>query len=90
MSKVPAVQTRKQIEKGLAYSLEILFGRRKRLLLRLQTKSQNMKNLTKNKFNVRDVSEELKQYDNLLKVFSGVQGEYHGKHDDNQQNTGDF
>ena len=49
-----------------------------------------MKNLTKNKFNVRDVSEELKQYDNLLKMFSGVQGEYHGKHDDNQQNTGDF
>ena len=32
-----------------------------------------------NKFNVRTFFEELKQYDYLLKLFSGVQDEYHGK-----------
>ena len=89
VNEVPAVRTRKQTEKGLAYSLEILFVRRKRLLMRLQRKSQNIKNLMENKFNVREVSEELKQYDDLLKLFSGIQGEYHGKLDDDQQNVGD-
>ena len=39
------------------YSLEILFDRRKRLLLILQRKSENIKNLMENKFNVRAVSE---------------------------------
>ena len=43
-----------------------------------------------NKFNVRAVSEKLKQYDNFLKLFSGVQGEYHGKLDDDQQKADDF
>ena len=55
------------------YSLEILFDRRKRLLLILQRKSENIKNLMENKFNVRAVSEQLKQYDDLLELFSGVQ-----------------
>ena len=35
VNEVLALRTRKQTEKGLAYSLEILFDRRKRLLLRL-------------------------------------------------------
>ena len=43
-----------------------------------------------NKFNVRAVSEKLKQYDDFLKLFSGVQGEYHGKLDDDQQKADDF
>ena len=70
-NEVPPVRTRKQTEKGLAYSLEILFDRQKRLLLRLQRKSENIKNLMENKFNVRAVSEEFKQYDDLLKLFAG-------------------
>ena len=44
----------------------------------------------KNKFNARAVSEEFKQYDDLLKLFSRVQGEYHGKFDDDQQKADDF
>ena len=87
---VNEVRTRKQTEKGLAYSLEILFDRRKRLLLRLQRKSENIKILMENKFNVRAVSEEFKQYDDLLKLFSGVQSEYHRKLDDDQQKADDF
>ena len=43
-----------------------------------------------NKFNVKVVSEKLKQYDDLLKLFWGVQGEYHGKPDDYEQKTDDF
>ena len=39
------------------YSLDILFDRRKRLLLILQRKSENIKNLMENKFNIRAVSE---------------------------------
>ena len=45
------------------------------MLLRLQRKSENIKNLIENKFNVRAASEELKRYDDLLKLFLGVQGE---------------
>ena len=71
VNEVPTVRTRKQTEKGLAYSLEILFDRCNRLLLRLQRKSENIKNLMENKFNVRAVSEEFKQYDDLLKLFAG-------------------
>ena len=90
VNEAPTVRTRKQTEKGLAYSLEIFFDRRKRLLLRLQRKSENMRNLMENKFSVRAVSEEFKQYDDLLKLFSGVQGEYHGKLHDDQQKADDF
>ena len=43
-----------------------------------------------NKFNVRTVSEEFKQYDDLLKLFSWVQGEYHRKLDNDQQKANDF
>ena len=43
-----------------------------------------------NKFSVRAVSEEFKQYDDLLKLFSGIQGEYHGKLHDDQQKADDF
>ena len=43
-----------------------------------------------NKFNVRAVSEEFKQYDDLLKLFSVIQGEYHGKLDDEQQKSDNF
>ena len=90
VNEVPTVRTRKKTEKGLAYSLKILFDRRKRLLLRLQRKSKNIRNLIENKFNVRAVSEEFKQYYDLLKLFSEVQGEYHEKLDDDQQKADDF
>ena len=90
VNEAPTLRTRKQTEKGLAYSLEIFFDRRKRLLLRLQRKSENMRNLMENKFSVRAVSEEFKQYDDLLKLFSELQGEYHGKLDDDQQKAVDF
>ena len=43
-----------------------------------------------NKFNVRAVSQELKQYHDLLKLFSGVRVEYHGKLDNEQQKADDF
>ena len=82
VNAVPAVRTRTQTKKGLEYSLEILLDRRIRLLLRLQRKSEDIKNLMENKFNVRTVSEELKQYHDLLKLFSGVQVEYRRKLDD--------
>ena len=90
VSEVPIVRTRKQTENCLAYSREILFDRRKRLLLRLQRKSENIRNLMENKFNVMAVSEEFKQYDDLLNLFSRVKGEYHGKLDDDQQRADDF
>ena len=73
-NEVQTVRSRKQTEKGLTYSLEILFKRRKRLLLRLQRKSENIRNLLENKFNVRAVSEEFKEYNVFLKLFSEVQG----------------
>ena len=63
VNEVPAVRTTKQTEKGLAYSLGILFDRQKRLLLRLQKKVWKYK-----KSMFRAVSEELKQYDDLLKL----------------------
>ena len=68
VNEVPAVRTRKQTI-GLVYSLDIVFDRQKKLLLRLQRKSENIKNLMENKFSVRAVSEELKQYDNLISCF---------------------
>ena len=43
-----------------------------------------------NKFNVRPVSQELKQYDIFSKLFSGVQVEYQGKLDNEQQKADDF
>ena len=61
VNEVPTVRTRKQTEEGLADSLEMLFDGRKKLLSILQRKSENIKNLMKNKFNVRAVSEEFKQ-----------------------------
>ena len=89
-SREQTERSREQTEKGLAHNLKILFGRRKRLLLRLQRKSENIKNLMGNKFIVRAVSEEFKQYNDSLKLFSRVQGEYHGKRDDGQQKADDF
>ena len=67
----------------------IIFGKKKRLLLRLQMKSENIKNLTENKFSVRVASEEFERYDNLSKLFPGVQSEYHLKLDNNQRKTDD-
>ena len=61
VNEVPTVRTRKQTEEGLADSLEMLFDGRKKVLSILQRKSENIKNLMKNKFNVRAVSEEFKQ-----------------------------
>ena len=40
INEVPAVRTRKQTKNGLAYSLEILFDRRERLLLRWKVKHE--------------------------------------------------
>ena len=55
-NEVPTGRTRKQTDKGLAHTLEIQFDRRKRLLFRLQRKSENINNLMESKFNVRAVS----------------------------------
>ena len=74
----------------MVYSLEILFDRQKSLLLIPQRKSENIKNLIENTFNVSPVSQELKRYDDLLKLFSGVQVEYQGKPDNEQQKADDF
>ena len=74
----------------MVYSLEILFDRQKSLLLIPQRKSENIKNLIENTFNVSPVSQELKRYDDLLKLFSGVQVEYQGKLDNEQQKADDF
>ena len=44
VNEVLTVRSKKQTENGLAYSLEIIFNRPKRLLLRLKRKSENVKN----------------------------------------------
>ena len=51
-------RSRKQTKKGLAYSLQVLFEKRKRLLSRLQRNSVNMSTLIQSKLNVRTVNEE--------------------------------
>ena len=43
VNEVPTVRTRRKTQEGLGYILEILFDRWKRLLLRLQRKSENIK-----------------------------------------------
>ena len=58
--------------------------------MRLQRKSENIRNHMEDKFSVRAVSEEFKQYDDLVKLFSEFQGEYQGKLDDGQQKADDF
>ena len=93
VNEITTVRTREQTEKWLTYSLDILFDRRRRLLkllLRLQRKSKNIRNLMKKKFNVRSVSEEFKQCDDFLKLFLEVQHEHHGKLDDDQQKADNF
>ena len=72
INEAPVVRNRKQTEKGLAYSLRILFDKRKRLLSRLERKSENINGLMEKKLNVRAISEEFKQYDDLLKLFLNV------------------
>ena len=56
-------RSRKQTKKGLAYSFQVLFEKRKRLLCRLQRNSVNMNTLIQSKLNVRTVNEEFNQYD---------------------------
>ena len=58
-------RSRKQTEKGLAYGLQVLFEKRKRLLSRLQRKSENINTLIQSKLNVRTANEEFNQYDDL-------------------------
>ena len=72
INEAPVVRNRKQTEKGLAYTLRILFDKRKRLLSRLERKSENINGLMEKKLNVRAISEEFKQYDDLLKLFLNV------------------
>ena len=43
-----------------------------------------------NKFNIREVSEVFKQCNNLLKLLSWVQGEYHVNLDDDQHKADNF
>ena len=90
INEAPVVRNRKQTEKGLAYSLGILFDKRKRLLSRLERKSENINGLMEKKLNVRAISEEFKQYDDLLKLFLDVHYECHGKLGESQQETDDF
>ena len=89
INEAPVVRNRKQTEKGLAYGLGILFDKRKILLSRLERKSENINGLME-KLNVRAISEEFKQYDDLLKLFLDVHYEYHGKLEESQQEADDF
>ena len=50
-------RSRKQIEKGLTYSSQVLFEKRKKLLSRLQRKSENINALIQTRLNVRTVNE---------------------------------
>ena len=78
-------RSRKQTEKGLAYSLQVLFEKRKRLLSRLQRKSENINTLIQSKLNVQTVNEEFNQYDDLLKMFLDTDYQYRSKLEDSQQ-----
>ena len=75
-------RSRKQTEKGLAYSLQVLFEKRKRLLSRLQRKSENINALIQGRLNVRKVNEEFNQYDDLLKLLLDTHYHYHSKLED--------
>ena len=77
-------RSRKQTEKGLAYSLQVLFEKKKRLLSRLQRKSKNISTLIQSKLNIRTVNEEFNQHDDLLKIFLDTHYQYHGKLEDFQ------
>ena len=59
-----------QTEKGLAYSFQVLFEKRKRLLSRLQRKSENINALIQSRLNAKTVNKEFNQYDDLLKFVS--------------------
>ena len=66
----------KQTDKCLVYNLKVLFKKRKRLLSRLQRKSENINTLIQSKLNVRKVNEEFNQYDDLLRLFLDAQYQY--------------
>ena len=66
----------------MAYSLQILFKKRKRFLTRLQTIADNINALIQIKLNVRTVKEEFNQYDDLLKLFVDTGYQYHSKLED--------
>ena len=61
--------SRKETEKGLAYSYQVLSENRKRLLSRLQRKSENEDALIQSRLNVRMVNEKFNHCDDLLKLF---------------------
>ena len=75
----------KQIEKGLANNLKALFEKRKRLLSRLQRKSENVNTLIQIRLNAGTVNEEFDQYDDLLKLFLDTHYQHHRKLEDSQQ-----
>ena len=75
-------RSRKQTEKGLAYNLQVLFEKRKRLLSRLQKKADNINTLIQSKLNVRTVNVEFNQYDDFLKLFLDAHYQYHNKLED--------
>ena len=75
-------KSRKQTEKGLAYSFQVLFEKRKRLPSRLQRKSENINALIQGRLNVRKVNEEFNQYDDLLKLLLDTHYQYHSKLED--------
>ena len=78
-------RSRKQTEKGLAYSLQVPSEKRKRLLSRLQRKSENINDLIQRSLSVKMVNEEFNQYDDLLKLFLDTHYQYHSKLKDFQQ-----
>ena len=59
--------------------------KRKRLLSRLQKKSENINELIKSRLNVRTVNQEFNQYDDLLKLCLDTHYHYHSKLEDSQQ-----
>ena len=69
----------------MAYSFQVPLEKRKRLLYRLQGKSENISTLIQSKLNVRTVNEELNQYEDFLKMFLNTHYQYHNKLEDFQQ-----
>ena len=64
--------------------MQVFIEKRKRMLSRLQKKSENINTLTQSRVNVRTVNEEFNQYNDLQKLFLDTHYQYHSKLEDFQ------
>ena len=74
-----AQRSRKQTEKGMQYSLDVLSDKRNRLLSKLQRKAEGIRSQMHINLNYRTVSEEFNQYHDLLRMFLDIHQEFHRK-----------